>query len=246
MPSPLLMYAPPRRLPPMLEAAGSKSGHPEDASAGMPKWTDASNQQWAFNAAMGEWQMPHLIRSGDTLWKLSGLYYGKSSLDGVHAIHNVPQNLKIQGPSADSGLIPGDVILIPGLPQPSQAPAAADTTPNATPQTPITSPPVPTAPGSPVPFPLPSSAPANWPTNIPYPPTQTPSGPDIVPATYTGSTAPTVLPEVTVVGDVPASSGTAAKQKPFWTGGRIAIASGVGVVGLGTVIYLATRKKRRR
>jgi hypothetical protein len=228
----------------MLEAAGSKSGHPEDASTGMPKWTDASNQSWAFNAAMGQWQIPHVIRSGDTLWKLSGLYYGKSSLDGVHAIHNVPQNLKIQGPSADSGLIPGDIILIPGLPQPAQAPAAADTTPMGTPQTPVTAPPVPTAPGSPLPFPVPSSAPTGWPTSIPYPPTQTPSGPDIVPASWSGSEpAPTVLPTVTVTGQAPASSSA---QKGFWTGGRIAIASGVGLVGLGTVIYLATRKKRRR
>lgn len=245
MPSPLLMYAPPRRLPPFLEAAGSKSGHPEDASTGMPKWTDASNQSWAFNQAMGQWQIPHIIRSGDTLWKLSGLYYGKSSLDGVHAIHNVPQNKAIQGPSADSGLIPGDIILIPGLPQPAQAPAAADTTPMGAPQTPVMAPPVPTAPGSPLPFPVPSSAPTGWPTSIPYPPTQTPSGPDIVPASWSGSEpAPIVLPTVDVEGQVPASSSST--QKGFWTGGRIAIASGVGLVGLGTVIYLATRKKRRR
>jgi hypothetical protein len=239
----LTLYQPPRLLPPFLEAAGAKSGHPEDASAGMPKWTDASNQKWAFNAVMGEWQIPHTIRSGDTLWNLSGLYYGNKSLGGVHAIHGVPQNLKIQGPSADSGLIPGDVILIPGLSQPSQAPAASDATPGSVPQVPVLSPPIPTPAGSPMPFPVPSTIPASWPTDLGYPPNTggpSPTGADVVLTSSGGGTHPTVLPTVDVHGNV------GPQKDQFWTGGRIAIAAGVGVVGLGTVAYLATRKKRRR
>jgi len=236
----LTLYQPPNLLPPFLEAAGAKSGHPEDASAGMPKWKDASNQIWAFNQGMGEWQIPHVIKSGDTLFNLSGLYYGKKTLGGVHAIHNVPQNLKIQGPSADSGLIPGDVILIPALPQPTQAPAASDATPIGLPQGPVTAPPVPTPPGSPMPFPVPSTIPSSWPTDLGYPPnTGVPSGPDIVLTSGHGDVMPTVLPTVEVQGNVK-------PKEEFWTSGRIAVAAGVGVLGLGTVAFLATRKKRRR
>src|SRR5262245_37099954 len=215
--NPVIHIDPPSRLPPMLEAAGAKSGHPEDAGAGMPSWIDGTGKKWVFNRAMGEWQVPHTIKSGDTLWKLSGVYHGKPSLPGVHAIYNVPQNKAIQGPSADSGLIPGDVILIPGLQQPSQAPAASDAPPIAVPQTPVTAPPVPTPPGSPLPFPVPSNIPISWPSDLDYPPTQSPSGGDIVLTSTGGGVHPEVLPTTTVTG----MAASKPKAEPFWTTTKI-------------------------
>jgi hypothetical protein len=187
---------------------------------------------------MGEWELPHTIKSGDTLWKLSAAYYGKSSMGGVHAIYGVPQNKAIQGPSADSGLIPGDVILIPGLPQPAVAPAASDAMPSTLPQQPLDgTPPTPTPAGSPLPAPVASGAPVGWPTDVPYPPTSASGGAIVVPATNGGP--PTVIP-VTITGDAPAKA--AAK---FWTGGRIALASAAGVLGVGTILWLAMRKPKR-
>ncbi|MGH7605572.1 MAG: hypothetical protein ACRENK_16455 [Gemmatimonadaceae bacterium] len=228
------IYARPYNSFPILEASGAKAGHPEDASVGMPHMMTASNEPWAWNQMMGQWQYCHTIKSGDTLFKLSGLYYGTSSLSGVHAIYGVPQNKSIQGPSPDSGLIPGDVILIPGLPQPSTAPAAADTIPMGVPDLPPIGMPLPTSAGSPMPAPVVSGSPQGWPTDLPYPPVSMPAGTTI---DYPSDT----LPEVTVVGDVPPGS-----TEPFWTNGRIAIAAGAGVLGLGTIVWLATRKKKRR
>jgi hypothetical protein len=209
----------------------------------MPRWQDASNKTWAFNAAMGEWQRTHTIASGDTLWKLSALYYGTSSMGGVHAIYGVPQNKMIQGPSPDSGLIPGDVILIPGLPQPTTPPSTSDAMPiGAFPDEPPPIGGIPTVPpGGNLPVPVPTSAPVGWPSDDQYPP--------IHEASDMGGTGPIVLPTVTVEGDVPmhaSQSTTSGKPEKFWTGGRILAASAVGAAGLGTVAYLATRKKRRR
>lgn len=238
--NPPLIYQRPFHSFPMLEASGAAVGHAQDASAGLNVMTDASNATWAWNPGAGEWQMLHTIASGDTLWKLSGLFYGTSSLDGVHDIYDVPQNKAIQGPSADSGLIPGDVILIPGLPQPTTAPAAADTTgPMQVPQVPTGIFTLPTAAGSPLPAPVPSGAPDNWDPSTPYPPVNAPSGGAIVlPTTYVTGDDPTAT---TVSTTTP--GGAAA---PFWTHGRIAVAAGAGVIGLGTVVWLMTRKKKRR
>lgn len=238
--NPPLIYQRPFNSFPMLEASGAAAGHAQDASAGLNTMTDASNAEWAWNPGSGEWQMLHTIASGDTLWKLSGLYYGTSSLDGVHAIYDVPQNKAIQGPSADSGLIPGDVILIPGLPQPSTAPAAADAVPQSLPQVPTGIFTLPTAAGSPLPAPVPSGAPDNWDPTTPYPPVNAPSGGAIVlPTTYvTGDDAPMTVGS--------SSTPTTTSATPFWTHGRIAVAAGAGVIGLGTVVWLMTRKKKGR
>jgi hypothetical protein len=235
-----LLYNRPYNAYPLLDAAGAKLGRPEDASANMPRWQDSNGKPWAFNASMGEWQRVHTIASGDSLWKLSGLYYGTSSLGGVHAIYAVPQNKTIQGPSPDSGLIPGDVILIPGLPQPTTPPSTSDAMPiGSFPDAPPTSS-IPTVPpGGNLPVPVPTSAPAGWPSDEQYPPIHEPSGGAIV------------LPTVTVEGDVPAmpvgsTTTTGQHSDKFWTGGRVLAASAVGAAGLGTIVFLATRKKRRR
>lgn len=237
-----LLYNRPYNAYPLLEAAGASAGRAEDASAGMARWNDAQDKEWAFNDALGEWERVHTIKSGDTLWKLSGLYYGTSSLDGVHAIYGVPQNKTIQGPSADKGLIPGDVILIPGLPQPTVPPSTSDAAPiGVFPDLPPTIGGIPTvSPGGNMPVPLPSAQPINWPEDDAYPPIHVPSGGAIV--------LPTVNVEGTVPGATTAdytttSGGTAPK---FWSTGRIVAASAAGVAGVGLLAYLASKKRRRR
>lgn len=223
---------------PLLEASGAGAGHAEDASAGMSRWIDANSKTWAFNDSVGEWERTHTIVSGDTLWKLSGKYYGTSSIDGVHAIYNVPQNRAIQGQSPDKGLIPGDVILIPGLPQPTVPPSTSDAAPIGV--FPDLPPPIggvlTVPPGGNMPVPLPSAQPVDWPEDDPYPPIHVPSGGSIV------------LPNMTVEGSVPGTmvSSTTTSGKPrFWSTGRILAASAAGAAGVGILAFLATRKRRR-
>lgn len=238
-----LVYAHRKNTNPLLDAAGAAAGHAQDASAGMTHWVSPSNEPWAWNPVDGEWQYIHTMKSGDTLWKLSGLYYGTSSLDGVHAIYGVPQNKAIQGPSPDSGLIPGDEILIPGLPQPRPAPATSDSIPTSLPDLPPSGPPQATSPGVGLPGPVQTSAPSGWPGDLQFPPQPVSTGSDInIP-----SNGEIVLPTTEIDGDVDSTDvSTTGGQPAFWTGGRIALAAGAGVVALGTIVWLATRKKRRR
>lgn len=100
----------------MTEAAGAAAGGPELAHAGLETATDDRGQLWALNGS--EWQAVHLVRTGDTLWNISGRYYGTPSVTGVRQIHAVARNRAVQGPDPNAGLIPGDQILIPGLVQP--------------------------------------------------------------------------------------------------------------------------------
>ncbi len=219
------------------DASGMRAGHTEDASAGLGTITDGGGTIWAWNTVVGEWEVPYTIKSGDTLWKLTKRFYGVFSRDGVHAINLVPQNLAIQGPDPDIGLIPGDVILIPGLPQPAAAPAAADAPSGDVPQDPVN----PGAASQSLPgdgTPAAADIPTGWPAGVPYPPDATAPG-----QISTPSEVVTTLPEVTIVGNVPGKKKPA--DEPFWTGGRIVIASVIGLGGLGTVVWLATRKKNR-
>jgi len=224
-----------------------RAGHPEDATDGLGSITDGAGVVWYWNTAQSEWQQAHTIVSGDTLWKLTRTYYGAYSLPAVATIHEVPQNLAIQGPDPNMGLIPGDVILIPRLAQPAAPPAPVNVVPATVPQDPpptvVTTVQAPAGSGTPGP----NDLPAGWPAGVPYPPTGT------VP---TNPPAPvTVLPEVVVTGDAPAgdvvlagtTAATVAKPAaPFWTGGRIAIGLALAGAGVGTIIYLATRKPKRR
>lgn len=245
------------------EAAGAAAGRAQDASAGLGLFTDGSGRVWAWNPAMGEWQRLHTIASGDSLWKLTKIYYGAYSQSGVHAIHDVPQNEAIQGPDAGIGLIPGDVILIPGLPQPTPPEANSDSSPLSVPQrvggcdtlgpeypgtwvydaaqgTCVPESPSPTAPGGGMPATVEATAPADWPANLPYPPIQATGGTVVVPTDTSAPMGDAVLvelPEMEVVGTPPPK---------FWTPGRIAIVALLGTAGLGTVGYLVFRKPRRR
>jgi hypothetical protein len=195
------------------EAGGMAAARPQDATEGLTSLVSDQNVTWYWNplaGSAGEWDRAHTVKSGDTLWQMTKTYYGAYSMAGVHAIHNVPQNLAIQGPSADVGLIPGDVILIPGLTQPASAPMTAPT----------------------VDLPAPDVTPPG--VGMPSTTTPVPTGTVVV--------TPTSDPNLVVV-KAPVAHPTAAPT--FWTKGRIALAGGIGVVGVGTLIYLVTRPKRR-
>ncbi|HXS82638.1 MAG TPA: hypothetical protein VN896_07935 [Methylomirabilota bacterium] len=221
------------------ESGGAAHGGPEDASEGLAKMQDRKGT-WAFNDVMGEWEFVHTIKSGDTLFYLSGWYYGTPSLDGVRAIYHVPQNRAIQGPSPDRGLIPGDKILIPALPQPATAPQGSDTHPAEPPATPPSGVSPVGAPGNAFPGPTPATVPEGWPEGEPFPPVQVPSGDAIeVPSSPSGAHP------VLVSTSTPATT-TGSTRKGFWTPGKVALAAGVGLTGTALILYLALRKPKRR
>lgn len=220
--------------PHVLESGGTAAGHPQDASEGLPRQSDTGANVWAWNPVYNEWQRLHSVQWGDTLWNLSATYYGQPSLDGVHAIHHVEQNIAIQGPSADTGLIPGDVILIPGLPQLFQAPAP---TPQLPPPDVIPVPtPIASLPGLPAPGDL------ITPPDIPFP--------------GTGATVPEPF-EMPPPGVIPQPVGLAAppngaaltdqerKRRNMMIGGAVL----VGLLVVGGVAYSRSRRRsnpRRR
>lgn len=217
--------------------AGARSAPPvpQDASAGMARYTDAEGHVWAYNPVSDEWQRTHIIRSGDTLWKLSGVYYGSSSLGGVREIFNVPQNKAIQGGSPDTGLIPDDIILIPSLPQPVAPPGTGGGSSipiEEVPQTPSlpTAPPDATIPGASIPGTIPIDY--QFPQEIP----------SVISAP--GEVQIPSLPAPTPVSTAPTGPNGAAAPEKFWTTPKI-VAAGAGVVVLGGgLVYLATRKRR--
>lgn len=235
--------------------AGARAAppYPQDASSGMATYMDGQGNQWAYNPATAEWQRTHVIQSGDTLWKLSGTYYTAPSLGGVRGIFGVPQNKAIQGDSPDIGLIPGDIILIPGLPQPAAPPGTTDEVPiGEVPQVPPAGPPDATLPGSEIPgtTPLPGPGqklPGTWqppdvgiglPVGYEYPgvPITEPGEQVTIPG------VPITLPETEIIGEVPAKP---EEKKKFWTPGKTAVIVGAGVLGVG-LIWALTRKGRRR
>jgi len=205
----------------LLESSGAAAGHAQDASAGMVVVL-VGGVRWAWNPLQTQWQRTHTIAAGDTLWHLSGSYFGASSLGGVQAIYGVPQNRAIQGPSPDSGLIPGDVILIPNLTRPASLPLGGPS-PNVVVDQPIVEP---IGPG-PAPMPSPVVGPDVHPTGGPQPvqPNQPIPAPD-------GAIEP--------VHEAP---------KKFWTTGKIVAAGVIGASAIGITIALlvaSSKKKRRR
>lgn len=208
-------------LPRLLESSGAAAGHAQDASAGLTIML-VGGDRWAWNPLQAQWQRTHTIVSGNTLWNLSGSYYGAPSLGGVQAIYAVPQNRAIQGPSPDSGLIPGDVILIPNVTRPASLPLSGPS-PNVQVDQPVVSPvgggtgPLPSPVVGPVVVPIGGPQPVQPPAPIP--------GPD-------GQIVPS--PEA---------------PKKFWTTGKIVAAGVIGASAIGIAIAIAiaaSRKKRRR
>ncbi len=195
---------------------------PQDGSVGLTKYTDAQGAIWAWNPIDKEWQRLHQIRSGDTLWKMAGTYYGGPSLEGVHAIHHVPQNKAIQGGDANTGLIPNDIILIPQLPQPVAPPATSGG--SVTPIGEVPQVPTPGVLDSTIPG---FSAPGTFPIPVSIP---TIPGEIIIPAP--GEIPP---PEAITVG-APAP----AAADSFWTTGKM-VAAGAAVVAGAGILWAITR-----
>jgi len=235
----------------MLEAAGQAQGGPADASSGLTIHND-DRGSWAFNPLYSQWQLLHIVQSGDTLWALSGRYYGERSMAGVHVIGRVEQNRPILGASYDQA-IPGDVILIPDLEQPGASPPAPPP-PGAVPAPggdPVPGPGEPPVPGAPPPVVgLPTQPPPGWPPGMPWPPVEVPTQP---PETPPGDEqAPDILipgqppgaPPV-LVGGAPAEP-PPPKEPSWWTTPRVAIVGGLAAATVIAAVWAASRRPKKR
>lgn len=239
----------------MTEAGGAAAGVPQNAWNGLSTATDANGALWAFNPDSSEWQLIHVVQRGDTLWKLSGLYYGQSSLAGVRAIHGVGRNQAVQGRDPNTGLIPGDQILITGLVQPSIAPASSDALPS--PVAPANDytvgvaadvvPPGSTAPGGGIPIPTPMTdegAPGGaWSLDSPIP-GAAPQGQALLdaPSATIGNGDATLVAnqQQPIQPSEPAPPADEGSTLKTWlVGGGIALAAGL-------VIVLWPKKRRKR
>ena len=181
-----------------------------NAAAGLDLVIDEQGRVWADNG--GQLQLLYEVQSGDSLSRIAGALLGNPAR--WPDIRNVPQNRALQGPRADAGLFPGDVILIPGLNQPERPPLAPSSS---------------TAPTAP-------TAPAPGPLAIPEIPGQTTP---ITPGSP-GPALPGPLEGATVVVDKTGSTTTT--NGGFWTPGKIAVAGIGGAAVVGGIIYMVTRR----
>ena len=223
-----------------IEAAGQAQGGPADASAALTKMND-SRGTWAWNPLYDEWQLLHNIRSGDTLWNMSGTYYGVRSVAGVHKIGKVDQNRPILGSDYEQA-IPGDIVLIPELPQPTAA--VPSPPPDVAVPPPITyDPPAPPEVDWTAPDP-----PENWPPQLPWPPEDV--MPPIVPEVPDMPTPalPPGPPTDAVPTPIGAEPAVPSARDSWWTTPRIALVGGLSVATVGLIAWAATRgaKKPRR
>ena len=184
-----------------------------NAAAGLPTIVDDQGRIWAQNGSA--LQLLYEVQSGDSLSRIASAMYGNAAR--LTEIRNVPQNRALQGPDMNTGLFPGDIILIPNLTAPAVAPTPQ--TPPSAPQTiPGVSPPAPQAGPLTVPQPVTPGLPA-------------PSLPGGQPApTFVGPVGPT----------------TATTKKKFWTPAKVGIAAIAGAGAIGTLIYMMSKPKRRR
>lgn len=223
-----------------LEAAGIQQGGPADASAGLSKVEGTWHGQartWAWNPLYSQWQLLHILRSGDTLWKMGNTYYGQSSLQNVHRIGDVEQNAPIIGANATGDEayalgVEGDVLLIPDLEQPYGQPPAPP--PNGA---------VPDPDGAQPPeIPDWGERPPNYPPDWPWPPgwATPPVEPPAEPAPdEPGPAEPTPIGARTGI----------ARRESWWTPGKILLVGGLGVSTVALIIWgvvSAGKPKRRK
>lgn len=171
------------------EAGGRIVGHMQDASLGLQIMAapraggshPGAMDFWAFNPLMNEWENLHTVFSGDILTALAKRYYGAGTIENARRIRNVPQNRAIVGDAMDMA-IPGDVLLIPGLPQPASAPAPG-----------VIGTPGVQGSAAPTADLLPGEPPPWWPPGLAWPPTDTP--PNLTQTAPPGGTTtiPTVI-----------------------------------------------------
>lgn len=243
----------------VVEAGGQTANKIEDASAGMQRAPDGAGNVWAYNARAGQW-MRLVVQKADGTTILSTLakkFYNDANR--WREIANLAENTPICGSQGDK-CIPGDTILIPNLSQPFAPPAGA--TPTGDTPSPVVvgdvPTPTPTGTGSitipgigAVPIPTGDTPPPGWPSGIPWPPTGTPTQVGTGDTPSPTGDVPTPVPGGGT-GDTPAktpagstSITTTKGEEPFWTPVKIGVAVVGGVAILGTVVYFATRKKRR-
>jgi len=180
---------------------------------------DVDGRQWAANPDMeGQLQLLHTIASGDSLSKLAGQYLANGGR--WTEIRNVPQNRALQGPDANTGLFPGDVVLIPNLVAPTLPASAAQPTPTVF--SPATVPSVLSAvsPGQPTALPSPAG------TSLPGGAVLVSDQPGLQ-----GGTPVTTIDELTIEGEV-----------PFWTPPKVAMAAIVGTGAVFGVLYLVNKR----
>jgi hypothetical protein len=239
------------------EAAGQAQGGPADASLGMTIQND-DRGSWAWNALQGQWQLLHVVVSGDTLWNLTRTYYGAGgqNLASVRAIGQVPQNEPILGPEYRDA-VPGDVILIPNLEQPGAAPPSPPPGGALPPPggDPVPQPDEPPLGGAPQPIPeLPAQPPPGWPPTMPWPPVLvTPEPGDEPPGPLPGEGPideigpPTIDPGIPPgVEPIPVGAIVPAEPESWWTTGRIALVGGLSLATVGLIVWGATRGAKRR
>lgn len=234
------------------DTAGQAANKIEDASAGMQKQPDSSGNVWAWNPRAGQW-MRIVVQKADGTTILSTLakkFYNDANR--WREIAQLAENNPIVGDMGDKA-IPGDTILIPNLQQPFNPPSGVTPTGGSATDTPVAIDVPPAGGGSGVltiPAGLPNDPPAGWPSGLPWPgsqpgsgvgPTPIPTG-DVPTPIGTSSNTP---PEKTPTGMTTTSS-TSKDEEKFWTPTKIAVAGVAGTALVVGVIFLATRKKRRR
>ena len=223
------------------QALGQNQGGPADASAGLTKVEGTWHGQartWAWNPVYSEWQLLHVLRSGDTLWNMGGTYYGQRSVQNVHRIGDVEQNAPIIGANAggDNAYalgVPGDVLLIPGLEQPANQPPASPPGGAVPPPGGAEPPDIPDVGERPPGYPVDWPWPPGWATSPVEPGPEEPTTPAPVepPATPTPIGAETGTP----------SEGT------WWTTGKIVLVGSLGLATLGLIVWgVASGKKGKR
>jgi hypothetical protein len=217
------------------EAGGQAQGGAADASVGLEKISSGPDETWAWNPIYDQWQLLHVIRSGDTLWQMGAHYYGQASRDNVHRIGDVEQNRRIVGSTYDQ-CVPGDILLIPDLTPPANQPPAPPGN-GAEPPPGGAEPPGSGQDGG-IDW---GDPPANWPPDMPWPPVG-----GVVTAPYEPPAGGGEQPGPITPTPVGATTPTTGETKGWWTTGKVVGVSAGGLAVVALVIYLATRKPGRR
>lgn len=129
------MNAPPRRRLTRMGRRHHEAGMPAEPSGDLPSSVIAEirlqrsaaagltptlidSQPWV-RTEDGSTAIVHVFSPADTLFTLSGRYFGSSTIEGVRRIHRYARNYALQGPDPSRGLNYGDKILIPLTPPPN-------------------------------------------------------------------------------------------------------------------------------
>lgn len=189
-----------------------------NAADGLQTAQDQQGRVWASNPAMGnELQLIYTVQPGDGLSAIAGKVYGNPG--AFRELRTVPQNVTLQGPDINTGLHPGDCILIPGLPQPAGVGSPA--VPGGAP--PPIAPPVPVA-----------TIPGTVPATIP----------GTVPGTIPGTVPTGILVGTPATGTAATTESEKKKKKSIWTPLTVGLA--VGAAGLGVWALSGGKKRRQR